>query len=88
MNSKQNWRRLLCWWFGCRPYFQCSHDQGDATPCARCGAPDCCYGDMVGDTRHARLKRWLRYWLWRRWVPAKCEDCGKRFGGHDQCLPF
>jgi hypothetical protein len=35
-----------------------------------------------------RQKAWLRYWLFRRWWPEPCRDCGKRFGHHDDCLPF
>jgi len=31
-----------------------------------------------------------KYWLWRKWWPAKCDDCGKRYGRHDGCddIPF
>ena len=78
--------RLACWWFGCE-----GHPQDPAPPeyleCVRCG-DIVSYGDMVGDTLHNGTKDWLRYWLFRRWIPAKCGDCGKRFGGHDGCIPF
>lgn len=37
------------------------------------------YGDMVGDTRHQRLKDALYYWGYRFWWPKKCDDCGRRW---------
>jgi hypothetical protein len=80
-------KRAICWWFGCVPVWQASAF-GDAIPCGRCGAPDISYEDLAGLSRHARLKAWLRYWLFRRWWPEPCRDCGKRFGHHDDCLPF
>ena len=82
--------RLYCWWFGCEPDYQ-AHlyiDGLELTPCARCGAEDCTYNDMVGYTRHARFVEFWRYWLWRKWVPRPCVDCGKRGGNHDDCIPF
>lgn len=87
------WNRLLgllCWWFGCLPDYDhpCELSPNYVVPCRRCGERDTSYADRVGDTRHAKLIQVLRYWLWRRWMPAKCSDCGKRRGGHDQCLPF
>jgi len=32
----------------------------------------------------------VRYWLFRRWWPEKCHECGKRFGTHSECdgIPF
>lgn len=81
-------RKIRCWWFGCK-----EEDPEDmlAPPgykdCVRCG--ECVeYGDLVGDTRHNRVKGLLRYWLWRHWVPEPCIECGKRFGDHTNCLPF
>jgi len=78
--------RLLCWWFGCR-----EDDQDYASPehvlCVRCQHP-VSYGDMVGDTRHRAVADFFRYWFFRKWVPEKCTDCGKRFGKHEKCLPF
>jgi hypothetical protein len=66
--------RQLCWWFGCAP-----HPQDPAPPdeltCMHCGM-NVPYGDLVGDTRHNRTMDWLRYWMWRRWIPAKCPACG------------
>lgn len=80
--------RLRCWWFGCEP-----HPQDPAPPdeitCMHCfrNVP---YGDMVGDTIHNRTKDGLRYWLWRRWLPAKCPACGARYGHRGDCdgIPF
>ena len=81
---------LRCWWFGCSPHYECSYNDGDATPCKHCGAPDVSYSDMVSDTRHQRLKAALHWHCYRRWWPARCVDCGHRFGGHEQCdtIPF
>lgn len=80
--------RQLCWWFGCAP-----HPQDPAPPdeltCMHCGR-NVPYGDLVGDTRHNRTMDWLRYWLWRRWLPAKCPACGARYGHRSDCdgIPF
>ena len=79
-------RSLLCWWCGHEQHPQDSAPPESAT-CMYCGEP-VPYGDMVGDTRHSRTMDGLRYWLFRRWWPARCGDCGKRFGGHSECLPF
>jgi hypothetical protein len=78
--------RVLCWWFGCEPHPQ------DPTPaeyaqCQRCGEI-VTYEHMVGITRYNAAKGWLRYWMFRRWWPSPCVDCGKRFGHHHECLPF
>jgi len=85
---------FLCWWFGCDPDYDedrdhpCGLSPNYVVPCRRCGAHDTDYADRVGDTRHNRLRHWLRYWLFRRWWPERCCDCGKRFGNHYDCLPF
>lgn len=80
--------RLRCWWFGCEPHPQDSAPPDEIT-CMHCyrNVP---YGDMVGDTRHNRTIDWLRHWMWRRWVPAKCSACGTRFGHRGYCdgIPF
>lgn len=82
--------RLLCWWFGCAPDYEAMRHDCECVPCERCGAHDTTYADMVGDTRHNRTMDWLRYWLWRRWLPAKCPACGERFGCRGDCdgIPF
>jgi hypothetical protein len=82
--------RAICWWFGCKPDFghSCELSPNYVVPCKRCGVPDTEYADRVGDTRHNAAIGWLRYWLLRRWVPARCNDCGRRYGRHDNCLPF
>jgi hypothetical protein len=85
-------KRLKCWWFGCEPDYLAWRHYMPATPCLRCGAPDCDYADMVGFTRHYRFMRRLeaiRYWLFRRWMPRKCPDCGKRkYKACPDCIPF
>lgn len=82
--------RLRCWWFGCEahPQEHCHRDDGWLT-CMHCGH-EVPYGDLVGDTRHNRAKAWARYWLWRRWWPERCGDCGGRWT-HDETkdhVPF
>jgi hypothetical protein len=79
---------LMCWWFGCdaHPQEYC-HRNDNMFQCVRCGE-EASYSDLVGDTRHNRFKECLLYWLWRRWFPSKCSDCGKRFGDHSDCIPF
>lgn len=80
-------KRLICWWFGCDPEYK-ALAYGDAAPCKRCGADDTSYEDQAGITRHAAAIDWCRYWLFRRWWPVACGECGKRFGDHGGCLPF
>lgn len=84
-------RRLLCWWFG-----HVQHDQDPAPPeqarCCHCDTP-IPYSDMVGDTRHARFVDILRtvwWWMFRKWWPKPCSDCGRRFGCDETIdhLPF
>lgn len=83
-------RRLVCWWHGCQPDYEhpCELAPNYVVPCKRCGAPDTSYADRVGDSRHYRTKQWAWWWLWRKWWPAKCSDCGKRFGNHERCDDF
>lgn len=77
--------RVMCWWFGCTPnhdrtYFWFDKDHcEDHLPCKRCDNYDVSYGDMVGDTRHNRFKERCNYWLFRKWIPEKCSDCGHRY---------
>lgn len=80
--------RFRCWFFGCQPKLD------DLTPpeyleCHRCGE-NICYGDIVGDNRYYRFKEFLKWWLFRKWIPEKCYSCGKRYRcddiGHD--IPF
>lgn len=93
---------VACWWFGCSPDFSISTTNN--VPCNRCRAHDVCYSDIIGDTKHARLKGWgraglhliatsslviaIRYRFFSRWLPAPCVCCGERFGHHDHCAPF
>jgi hypothetical protein len=85
-------KRLICWWFGCVPDFGSQyydHDHGWSNPtCKRCDALDVDYTDLVGDTRHNRLKSFLRWHLYRRWHPPLCDTCGQRRHGCDDCPPF
>lgn len=80
--------RLRCWWYGHEQHPQDPTPPDEAT-CMHCGdyVP---YGDMVGDTRHNRTMDWLRYWMWRRWLPEKCPACGARYGHRGNCdgIPF
>ncbi|WP_321946533.1 hypothetical protein [Paraburkholderia sp. J10-1] len=83
-------KRLKCWWFGCEPDYLAWSHQMPATPCLRCGAPDCDYADMVGFTRHFHFMRFLsncRYWLLFGWVPRRCRECGE-WPGKCDCPPF
>lgn len=79
-------KKLWCWWFGCAPH------PDDPAPlehvhCAHCDEV-IGYDEYVSRSRHDRLVEALRYWLYRRWIPERCGDCGKRWGQHDECLPF
>ena len=81
-------RNFRCWWFGCE-----THPDDSAPPeyaqCMRCRGI-VSYADLVGDTRHNRAKSLARYWLLRKWMPAKCCCCGGRWK-HDESmdhLPF
>lgn len=85
---------LICWWQGCLPdydavLFDTARDcWTEALPCKRCGASDMTYADRVGDTRSKRVAGWLCYWLWQRWRPAACPECGQRGGKPCNCPPF
>lgn len=84
-------KKIICWWFGCRPDYDgpvCGYNYGSAVPCSRCGSHDTSYADRVGETRHAAMVESIKYWGLRKWVPEKCPDCGKRYGDHGDCLPF
>lgn len=81
-------RRILCWWYGHDPHYGAYPAGHGAVPCRRCGITDIGYADLVCDTRRERAWAWLIRWSFRRWWPARCIDCGKRFGRHDDCLPF
>lgn len=85
-------KRLICWWTGCDPDYSAQfydHDSGwSEPPCRRCGAEFVSYADCIGETRHNRFKDACHYWLLRKWIPAKCPDCGSRRGPCDNCIPF
>ena len=77
--------RFICWWFGCKPdhdnavFDTDEYSYGWCTPCMRCHETDIGYDDLVGDARHKRFKKWLNYYLYRKWWPEKCTDCGHRY---------
>lgn len=78
--------KIRCWWLGCE-----SHPMDPAPieylECQHCGqVMD--YESLAGITRAAAVADWVGYWFFRRWIPTKCQDCGKRYGHHNDCLPF
>ena len=87
---------LYCWLFGHVPDYsgqifdadadEC--DRGWRTPCSRCGKWDIDYHELVTGSRSHKAKMFFVYWLYRRWWPELCRDCGKRRGDHSGCLPF
>lgn len=79
---------LRCWLFGHDQHPQDSAPIDEAT-CMHCGEY-LTYDDLVGDSRYKQMIDWIRYWLLRRWLPAKCPVCGARFGHRGNCdgIPF
>ena len=85
MIGKRVFVKIKCWWFGC-----IQHPQ-DPTPiehatCMHCDG-EVSYSDMVGYSRHNLAKEWIRYWVFRRWFPKRCEECHET-GEKCHCLPF
>jgi len=78
---------IICKFFGCKPVD--NPPPYGPIPCARCAIEDIGYSDLVGDTPFNRLKE-KALAPFKRLIPNKCFDCGKRFGNHDDCdeLPF
>lgn len=78
--------KVKCWWFGCK-----AHPQDPSPPeylsCMRCDEI-LDYESLAGITRWNAVKEWLIWFFLRSWLPKKCEDCRKRYGSHDNCLPF
>lgn len=80
---------INCWYFGHE------HHPDDSTPieaitCIKCGEL-MSYDDLVGDTRHLRLIDFMRHWFFRKWFPAKCTACGRRWRECDETvdhIPF
>ena len=60
----------------------------DAYLCHHCKRDDLTYDDLVRSGHIISIKEFLGYWCFRKWVPEKCLDCGKRFGNHYNCIPF
>ena len=85
LNIKRHVAFLLCWWFGHDP----EYTGGSNTYCNRCGLWDIEYNELVTGSRSYKVKQFFIYWLYRRWWPEKCKQCGKRYGcGDDDCVPF
>jgi len=84
-------KKLKCWWFGCEPDIENITtylvDYGirveTKIPCKRCKASDIPTSELSDDSRHERAKKFLNYFLFRKWIPQKCEYCGHRYS-HDQ----
>lgn len=82
--------KIRCWLFGCEAHPQeYCHRDDNRFDCIHCGE-ETSYGDLVGDTRFNRLRDWVNYWLFRKWWPVKCIQCGHRFGCDESVdhLPF
>ena len=78
--------RFKCWWHGCQ-----SHPLDPAPPehiCCQWCDELLSYEDMIGITGAYYMISRKFVDLYRRVVPAKCIDCGKRYKCHDKCLPF
>ena len=78
--------RFRCWWFGC------SEHPLDPAPveeitCQWCGEL-LSYEDMIGVTGVSYIVRSIVAGWYRRVVPSRCIDCGKRYKCHDKCAPF
>jgi hypothetical protein len=81
-----NVRKLRCWWLGCA-----QHPQDSAPPehahCEHCG-------EWMDYESHAGIAgfKWklttAASIVFRMVWPSRCSDCGKRYGGHEQCVPF
>lgn len=81
-------RGIKCRFFGCVPKVWCDTNCNDAYPiCQRCDNA-VSYSDMVEDTPYKRLRDWIKYWFFRKWIPAICRQCGRRYGNHYDCIPF
>lgn len=79
--------RLVCSWMGHTAIWHPGYGEPDYT-CTVCGR-ELSYEDMARGRglRLALVERWNRVAVW--WM--KCDDCGKRFGRHDENvthLPF
>ena len=77
---------VRCWWLGHEPdYF----DQKPEPDCIHCGR-SISYDELVSDCRQRRVLAMARHWLLRKWWPAKCGDCGRRFKCDDRIdhIPF
>lgn len=82
-------RHLRCVWFGCVVPPPEDPIPIECAQCTRCGKA-IEYADLVEESRHERCKAAVRYWLWRRWWPARCRYCGRRYRCDESAdhLPF
>ena len=85
-----NHKRIRCWWNGCEPHPQdaAPHDQLYCMHCGEWLDYETFCGLSGMKARLFDMLGWIKWWTFRKWYPEKCGDCGKRYGKHDQCLPF
>lgn len=79
--------RLNCYLNGHDPDYSTTSSN---IPCLRCGIHDIDYSDLVLPSRIKLFQSFLKKWLFRKWMPEPCGDCGLRFK-HDYSvdhIPF
>lgn len=85
-------RALICWYFGHKVDSHAFGHDGDCYLwfCHRCGKEDIDFYEAAGPRRYDNTLFFLRYWLFRKWFPAKCMDCGRRYKCNDSVehIPF
>jgi len=85
---------LHCWFFGHVPddkntvFDTDEYTYGWHMMCKRCGILDIEQHELMTGSRSYKVKQFVIFWLYRRWCPEPCKDCGSRFGKHDNCIPF
>lgn len=77
-------KKIICFIFGHEP----EYTGGNNVHCSRCDLWDIPYHELIEGRRFMKAVLFLKYWLYRKWFPAKCFDCGKRYADHSQCIPF
>lgn len=84
-------KRIYCWWFGHKTRNGADGYNGYSFiwMCSRC-EKELYYHDMVCDSLHENVGNSVRYWLFRKWFPVKCSDCGHRYKCDDSKphIPF
>lgn len=79
--------RLNCYLNGHDPGYSVSSSN---VPCQNCGIHDIDYIDLVSPSKINRIKQFIIFWMFRKWIPKRCSDCGLRFK-HDYSvdhIPF